>query len=93
MQQIKLKDRGYGEQRYPNLGTMMMVEETLMNADGEMTIAELKRKLPKQVMHQTLMLILDYLNYSNKILLHDNKVLWIYNPDSKLWRMKGTKVR
>ncbi len=92
MQQIKLQDRGYKEQRAPTLDTMMMVEETLMNADGEMTIAELKRRLPKQVMHQTLMRILDYLSYSNKILLHGSKVLWIYNPNSKLWRMKGTKV-
>lgn len=92
MQQIRLQDRGYIGQRSPTLDTTMMVEQTLMNADGDMTIAELKRKLPKQVMHQTLMRILDYLDYSGKIVLHDNKVLWTFNPNSKLRRMKGTRV-
>ncbi len=93
MLEIKLKKREYSEQRSPTLNTLLMVEETLMNADEVLTIAELKRRLPKQVMHQTLMSIIDYLEYSGKIVVHDEKVLWTFKPESKTKGMKGTKVR
>lgn len=93
MLQIKLKNREYAEQRSPTLNTLLMVEETLMNAEEVISIAELKRRLPKQIMHQTLMAIIDYLEYSGKIIWHDNKILWGFNPDSKLKKMKGTRVR
>ena len=93
MQQIKLKDRKYVEQRSPTLNTLLMVEETLMNVESLITIAELKRILPKQVMHQTLMSIIDYLEYSGKIVIHSGKVLWTFNANSKLKKSKGTRVR
>ena len=93
MLEIKLKKRGYAEQRSPTLNTLLMVEETLMNAGEVITIAEIKRRLPKQVMHQTLMGIIDYLEYSGKIVVHSDKVLWAFNPNSKLKNSKGTRVR
>jgi len=93
METIQLTKRGYSEQRSPTLNTVLMVEETLMNADGVITVAELKRKLPKQVMHQTLMLVIDYLEWSGKITFHDNKILWTFNPDSKLKNQGGQRVR
>jgi len=93
MLEVKLRDRGYTEQRSPTLNTLLMVEETLMNADEVLTIAELKKKLPRQVMHQTLMGIIDYLEYSGKIVVRDNKVLWTFNPESRLKNTKGTRVR
>ncbi|MBS3144285.1 hypothetical protein J4208_01745 [Candidatus Woesearchaeota archaeon] len=94
MLEIKLRKREYSEQRSPTLNTLLMVEETLMNADEMLTIAELKRRLPKQVMHQTLMSIIDYLEYSGKIIVHDEKVLWTYNNNSKLRKAisKGTRI-
>jgi len=65
--------------RYPNLHTILMVEKVLINnQDMPMKISELKRKLPKQVMHNTLMLILDYLQASNKILMGSRGVQYIY---------------
>ena len=40
--------------RYPNLNTVLMVEDFLKeHCDIPLSIAELKRKLPKQIMHQT----------------------------------------
>ena len=93
MQTIQLVERKYSEQRAPTLNTVLMVEETLMNAEGVLTVAELKRLLPKQVMHQTLMKILDYLEWSGKIVFRGEKVLWTYNPDSRLKNMKGQRVR
>ncbi len=93
MKVIQLTERDYSEQRSPTLNTVLMVEETLMNSDGVITVAELKRTLPKQVMHQTLMLILDYLEWSGKIVFHDDKVLWTYNPNSKLQKTNAARIR
>lgn len=61
-----------------------MVEETLKNANTLMTREELKDKLPKKVMHQTLNIILNYLEDSGKILDGRKGILWIYNPSPKL---------
>ena len=45
---------------------------------------EIKDKLPKKVMHQTLNVILEYLENSGKILDGRKGILWIYNPSPKL---------
>ena len=93
MLQIHLKKRNYTEQRSPTLNTVLMVEETLMNICELLTVAELKRKLPKQIMHQTLIKILDYLSYSGKIVFHEDKILWTFNPKSKLKKKITLKVK
>ncbi len=70
---------------WPTLNTVIMVEETLKNMDeSAITIAELKRILPRQVNHNTLMLILHYLEESNKILVGLKGITWIHNPSLKL---------
>jgi hypothetical protein len=53
---------------WPTLNTVIMVEDTLkkMN-ESVISVAGLKRKLPRQVNHITLMVILQYLERSNKI--------------------------
>ena len=61
-----------------------MVEETLKKANNLLTREQLKKKLPKQVMHQTLNIILDYLAESGKIIDGRKGILWIYNPSTKL---------
>ena len=62
----------------PTLNTVIMVEETLkkMN-ESVITIAELKRKLPRQVNHNTLMLILEYLEKNGKILVGLKGITWV----------------
>ena len=70
-----------------------MVEDTLKKSEEVMSIGKLKRKLPKQVMHQTLMAVIDYLEYSEKIVVHEDKVLWTFKPQSKLKKMKGLTVK
>lgn len=85
--------RNYSVQRSPTLNTVLMVEETL-NKLGEVTsVRQLRKKLPKLVMHQTLMQIIDYLEYSGKLVFHDGHILWTYNPTSKLKKGQGLKVR
>ncbi len=87
------KKREYSEQRSPTLNTVLMVETTLKEYGEVLTIGKLKRILPKQVMHPTLMAIIDYLEYSGKIVADNNKVLWTFKPQSKLKQMKGITVR
>ena len=69
---------------YPNLKTVLMVEETLKKANTLMTREDLKSRLPTKVMHQTLNVILKYLEDSGKILDGRKGILWIYNPSPKL---------
>jgi len=49
-----------------------------------MTLDELKRKLPKQVNHNTLKTILEYLEESNKIAVSMKGITWIHNTSPKL---------
>ncbi len=90
---LAMRKRGYSEQRSPTLNTVLMVEYTLSKAGEVLSIGKLKRMLPKQVMHQTLMAVIDYLEYSGKIVAHDDKVLWAFKPQSKLKKMQGLVVR
>lgn len=69
---------------YPNLKTVLMVEDVLKRANNLMTREELKAKLPTKIMHQTLNVVLKYLEDSGKILDGRKGILWVYNPSSKL---------
>lgn len=69
---------------YPNLKTVLMVENVLKKANNLMTREQLKQKLPTKTMHQTLNVILKYLEDSGKILDGRKGILWIYNPSPKL---------
>ncbi|MBU2100325.1 hypothetical protein KKG83_01180 [Candidatus Micrarchaeota archaeon] len=62
-----------------------MVESVLKNMDESVvSIAELKRKLPNQVNHNTLMVVLEYLEESNKIAVTLKGITWIHNSNPKL---------
>ena len=60
-----------------------MVEKAL-KSDSLITIAQLKRKLPKQVNHNTLISILEYLEQSNKIVVSIKGITWVHNKNPKL---------
>ena len=77
----------------PTLNTIFMVEETLKTGNL-MTLAELKTRLPKKVMHQTLLQILDYLQLSGKILIGTRGILWIFTERKELNDLikRGTEV-
>ncbi len=79
---------------YPNLRTVLMVEKALKETETLLTREELKQRLPKQIMHQTLNIILDYLERRNMIIDSHKGILWIYNPSQKLKRaiQKGTEI-
>ena len=68
----------------PTLNTVLMVEKALKSAGEIITIAELKRNLPKKVMHQTLLQILDYLQLSGKIIMGTKGILWVFTERKDL---------
>ena len=69
----------------PTLNTVLMVESVLKNSeDSIMTIAKLKRNLPKQVNHKMVIVILEYLEQSNKIAVSLKGITWIHNANTNL---------
>ncbi len=69
------------ESRYPRLDTVLMVEKALYRHRSESTVTEIWRGLPKKVMWNTFLTILDYLEYSGKIHVEPDKtVTWLWNP-------------
>lgn len=71
----------------PTLNTVLMVEDVLQEAREVMTLAQIKRRLPKKVMHQTLTRIIDYLQASGKVVIGTKGILWIYTPRDELRRL------
>jgi hypothetical protein len=83
---IEKKDKQI--KRYPNLSTVLMVEDFLkQHRDIPMKISEIKAKLSKQVMHQTLKIILEYLFRSGKIIYGPKGVQWIYSEPEHIKKM------
>jgi len=77
---------------YPNLKTVLMVEDTLKKSNEMLNREELKAKLPVKIMHQTLNVILQYLEKSGKIIDGRKGILWIYKEDiSEKLKMKLEK--
>lgn len=78
---------------FPNLKTVLQVEKVLQDADTVISKNELKRRLPTQIMHQTLNLILEYLEDSGKIMIGSKGITWIQNDNPKLKKLLEKAVR
>ena len=78
---------------YPNLRTVLIVERIIQDSDTIVSKAELKRRLPTQIMHQTLNLILEYLENSGKIMIGSKGITYINNPSPKLKALLKKAVR
>ncbi len=82
-------------EHWPTLNTVIMVEKTLKKMNESVVkVSDLKRKLPRQVNHNTLLLILKYLEQSNKILVTLSGITWIHNTNSNLRKAlnKGLEI-
>lgn len=64
----------------PTLETVQMAEETIRKAKQVLSIAELKRRLPRKINHNTLKVILTYLQKSGKIEFTPDGMVWIFMP-------------
>lgn len=66
---------------YPQLDTVLMVEEFIRKHSGEYKKRKLWESLPKKMMYQTFCVVFDYLLYSGKIAIDkEGKIAWIWNP-------------
>jgi len=68
---------------WPTLKTVLMVEKTLKEVGKPVSLEELKRKLKKKTMDQTLRLILAYLEDKGSIIIGPKGISWIENKNSK----------
>ncbi len=67
---------------YPQLDTVLMVEEFVQKNSGEYKKRKLWEHLPKKMMYQTFCVVFDYLLESNKIAVDsEGKVGWIWDPE------------
>lgn len=68
--------------RLPTLDTVLMVERYIEQNSGEFSRTELWKTLPKQVMWQTYLVVIEYLQSINKIAVDKTgKIAYIWNPD------------
>jgi len=67
--------------RSPTLDTVLMVEKTIEEFSGEYNRTKLWKHLPKRVMWQTYLVVLEYLENINKIAVDkEGKIAYIWNP-------------
>ena len=78
----------------PTLNSVLMVERILKESGEIISVAEIKRRLPKKIMHGTLLTILDYLQLSGKIIMGTKGVLWVFTERKELNALidKGIEV-
>jgi len=79
----------------PTLESVIMVEKTIQKYSQECGKYQVWRKLPKKMMYQTFLVILDYLQKSGKIIIDgDGCVIWVWDPEGiRQLRKKGLVVR
>jgi len=66
----------------PTLESVMKVEKTIQKYSQEFGKYQLWKKLPKKMMYQTFLVILDYLQNSGKIIIdEDGIIIWTYSPN------------
>jgi hypothetical protein len=80
-QMIKSEKNSFA--RTPTLATLLMVERFIEENSAEYNRTELWKKLPKKVMWQTYLVILDYLQSINKIAIDREGIVgYIWNPEN-----------
>ena len=75
----------------PTLNTVLMVETLLKNMkESVIKVAEIKKRLPKKINHNTLKVILEYLEASNKIAVTMKGITWIHNANPNMKKAIST---
>ena len=65
----------------PSLKTVLMVEKAIQEAKEWPNKRQLWLSLPKKIMYQKLLIILDYLEYSHKIVIaKTGEIVWVWDP-------------
>ena len=88
--------RKYANQhiRSPTLDTVLMVERAIEKSSGEYNRTLLWKNLPRKVMWQTYLVVLDYLQNINKIAFdRKGKIAYIWNPKLAKMLRQRTDIR
>ena len=90
--QIQIKKSLFG--RSPTLDTVLMIERTIDKYSGEFNKTELWKKLPKKVMWQTYLVVLDYLQSINRIAIDSKGTIgYIWSPEVAKKFMKRKRIK
>ena len=78
----------------PNLGTLLMIEKTVKEADIPPRKTELWKSLPRKVMYQTFEKAIDYLKASGKVMIDkEGRVVWVAPDTPELLRLMEQATR
>ena len=67
---------------YPQLDTILRMEDFIRENSGEFKKKSLWKHLPKKMIYQTFCVIFDYLSESGKIAQDsEGHIVWIWNPE------------
>jgi len=86
--QIKKKEKKMEIIHYPTLKTVLIVEDILKKAELPISKEELKRRMSTKIMHQTLNIILYYLEQRGMIIIGSKGILWVYSPPEEMKKIK-----
>ncbi len=78
----------------PTLDTVMMVESAIKNSNLPPSRMQLWRSLPRKMMYQTFVGVLEYLEASNKIMFDGKgRVVWVAVDNPKLEALLKASVK
>jgi hypothetical protein len=77
----------------PQLDTILMVEQAILNADDYPTRTELWKSLPRKMQYQTFKRVLDYLEASGKIAFDKRRIIYTGVNTPKLEALMKSSVR
>ena len=77
----------------PTLGTLLMIEKTILEADDYYTRTQLWKRLPKRMQYQTFKRALDYLEGSGKIAFNSTHIIYTGINNPKLAAMIKSSVK
>ena len=79
---------------YPQLDTVLMVEDFIKEHGGELKKRKLWENLPKKMQYQTFCVIFQYLLDSGKIAVdREGHICWIWNPEIVEKYLKKPELR
>ena len=73
------------ERQGPTLETLHMVERLLRSAERPMSLNEIKSRLPRKVMHQTLRQAIEHYKRLGCVAEGSKGVMWVLHQDPGFW--------
>lgn len=77
----------------PNLRTIAMVEQTLLQFKDYPTKTELWRRLPKKIQYQTFQRVLEYLEAHGQIMYNSHTIVFVGVNSPKLRKLLASAVK